>query len=111
MQVDRCTKNVEEIQFNNQESFKRCLLGLANKYVRYDLRELDMARKERHRRVSSRTVNKRRFPIGEYKYAMRNLEANYLLECKSLQKEKEKLDSVLGEVSLMNLCVYSVRYM
>ena len=70
-----------------------------------------MARKGRHRRVSTRTVNKRRFPIGEYKYAMRNLKVNYLLECKSLQKEKEKLDSVLDEVSLMNLCAYSVRYM
>lgn len=70
-----------------------------------------MARKGRRRRVSTRTVNKRRFPIGEYKYGMRNLKANYLLECKSLQKEKEKLDSVLDEVSLMNLCVYSARYM
>lgn len=63
-----------------------------------------MARKGRHHRVSTRT-------FGEHKYALRNLEANYLLECKSLQKEKEKLDSVLDEVSLMNLCVYSVRYM
>ena len=60
--------------------------------------------------MSTRTVNKSRFPIGEYKYAMRNLKANYLLECKSLQKEKEKLDSVLDEVSLMNLCVYSDIY-
>jgi len=70
-----------------------------------------MARKGRHRRVSTRTVNKRRFPIVEYKYGMRNLKANYLLECKSLQKEKEKLDSVFNAVSLMNLCVYSARYM
>ena len=28
------TKNVEEIQFHNEESFKRFLLGLANKYTK-----------------------------------------------------------------------------
>ena len=69
-----------------------------------------MARKGRHRHGSTRTVNRRRFPIGEYNYEMRSLKVNYFLKCKSLQKEKEKLDSVLDEVNLMNLCVYSIRY-
>lgn len=35
------TKNIEEIQFHNEESFKRFLLGLANKYAKC-IREDDM---------------------------------------------------------------------
>ena len=35
------TKNREEIQFHNQESFKRFLLGLANKYAKC-IKEDDM---------------------------------------------------------------------
>ena len=58
-----------------------------------------MARKGRIKRVkNTRTKNKKRFPIGEYKYAMKNVKASYLLECMSLQMEKDKLDTVIIEV-------------
>ena len=44
---------------------------------------------------SPRTKNKKRFSIGDYKYAMKNVKADYLLECRSLQMEKEKLNAVM----------------
>lgn len=57
-----------------------------------------MTRKGRAKRVKSpRTKNKKRFPIGDYKYAMKNVKADYLLECRSLQMEKEKLNAVIVE--------------
>ena len=60
-----------------------------------------MARKGRAKRVKSpRAKNKKRFPIGDYKYAMKNVKADYLLECQSLQMEKEKLNAVIVEVSV-----------
>ena len=52
---------------------------------------------------NTKTKNKKRFPIGEYKYAMKNVKADYLLECRSLQMEKDKLDAVIVEVG----CLYS----
>lgn len=48
---------------------------------------------------SPRTKNKKGFPIGDYKYAMKNVKADYLLECRSLQMEKEKLNAVKVENS------------
>ena len=60
-----------------------------------------MARKGRAKRVKSpRTKNKKRFPIGDYKYAMKNVKADYLLECRSLQMGKEKLNAVIVEVGI-----------
>ena len=47
---------------------------------------------------SPRTKNKKRFPIGDYKYAMKNVKADYLLECRSLQMEEDKLHAVKVEV-------------
>lgn len=60
-----------------------------------------MARNGRAKRVKSpRTKTKKRFPIGDYKYAMKNVKADYLLECRSLQMEKEKLNAVIVEVGI-----------
>ena len=44
-----------------------------------------------------RTKNKKRFSIDGYKYAMKNVKADYLLECRPLQMEKEKLNAVIVE--------------
>ena len=60
-----------------------------------------MAWKERAKRVkSSRTKNKMRFPIGVFKYAMKSVKADYMLKCRPLQMEEEKLNAVIVEVGV-----------
>ena len=69
-----------------------------------------MARKGRIKWVKNpRTKNRKIFPIGEYKYAMKNVKADYLLECRSLQMEKDKLDAVTVEVGCFRwICCSSI---
>ena len=52
------------------------------------------------RAKSPRTKNKKRFPIGDYKYAMKHVKADYLSECRSLQMDKEKVHAVIVEVGV-----------
>ena len=56
-------------------------------------------RKGRGQRLkSTRTINKKRFPIGDYKVAMAKVKEHFLSECKSLEIEKQKVDAITAEV-------------
>ena len=48
-----------------------------------------MARKGRAKWVKSTGAENKRFPIGDNRYAIKNVKADYLLEWRSLQMEKE----------------------
>ena len=67
-----------------------------------------MARKGRAKRVKRPRTKNKRFPIGDYKYAMKEVKGDYLLECRSLQMEKEKLNAVIVEVGVFRRiqCTY-----
>jgi len=59
------TKNIEEIQFHNEESFKRFLLGLANKYAKY-IKEDDMMFKMEKDNSYSRVIMNQAHPATFY---------------------------------------------
>jgi len=51
------TKNIEEIQFHNEESFKRFLLGLANKYAKCIKKDDMMFKMEKDNSYSRVIIN------------------------------------------------------